>query len=179
MYLLYLHRRKTDDIVFYVGIGNSKRPYIKNTRSSFWKNEVQKHNYTIEILTDNLNWENAQESEIRLIKLYGRRDLGLGTLVNLTDGGDGSPGVIQSEESKLKKSLALKGKNLGITRWNYGKNPYAKIHHYRSRKIINTKTGEIYPTVKIVLNMIDVPKTTFLRWLNYPEKNKTVFKYFE
>jgi hypothetical protein len=36
-----------------------------------------------------LSWEEACEKEIELIEMYGRRKLGEGTLVNLTEGGQG------------------------------------------------------------------------------------------
>jgi len=114
-YCVYKHLKSNGE-VFYIGIGAIKRARVKYKRSIFWKNIVDKHNYTIEILSDNLSWENAQEAEIQLIKLYGRRDLGLGTLVNLTDGGDGSVGVIVSEETKLKLSKSLKGKMTNETK---------------------------------------------------------------
>lgn len=178
MYCLYLHIRKKDNIVFYIGIGNNKRPYIKNTRSIFWKNEISKHEYFIQILSSNLTWENAQEAEIQLIRIYGRRDLCIGTLVNLTDGGDGSPGCIQTKEHKLKISNSLKGKNKGENNPMYGKNPYKDKIHYASRKIINTETFEIFNTISSVLNIINLPKTTFLRWLNNKKLNKTKFIYY-
>lgn len=120
---IYKHRRLDNNEIFYIGIGNIKRPYEKTNRNPYWKNLTNKTEYKVEILSDNLTWENAQEAEIQLIKLYGRRDLGLGQLVNLTDGGDGCinfsditknkisqslKGKFQSEETKLKRSISLK-----------------------------------------------------------------------
>jgi hypothetical protein len=42
--------------------------------------------------------------------LYGRIDLGLGTLVNMTNGGEGSLGIVFSEESKKKIGAGNKGR---------------------------------------------------------------------
>jgi len=179
MYTIYIHKRKTDNVIFYVGIGNTVRSKVKTGRSQFWRNEVSKHGYTVEILSKNLTWENAQESEIRLIKLYGRRDLGLGTLVNLTDGGDGAPGVIPSKETRNKISESMKGKNKGENNPMFGKNPYEGKIHYRSKSIIDLKSGKIYHNIKDVLSIINTPKTTFLRWLENPKLNKTSYRLYE
>lgn len=51
--------------------------------------------------------EDAQEMEILLIALIGREDKGLGSLFNLTDGGDGSYGVIPSQASIEKQQDSL------------------------------------------------------------------------
>jgi hypothetical protein len=51
----------------------------------------------------------ALDEEIRLIAHYGRRDKGLGTLTNLTDGGEGTCGYIHTQETKQKISEALTG----------------------------------------------------------------------
>tara|TARA_R110001632_G_scaffold155803_1_gene273950 strand:+ start:155 stop:538 length:384 start_codon:yes stop_codon:yes gene_type:complete len=51
--------------------------------------------------------------EIKYIKDFGRKDLDLGLLVNMTDGGEGAKGVIrgpQSEERKKRVSKKLIGK---------------------------------------------------------------------
>lgn len=124
---LYSHTRLDTNEVFYIGIGiikNYKRAYQSNkSRNIFWKNIVNKTKYEVKIIADNLNWQEACELEKKLIKQIGRKDLGLGTLVNLTDGGDGNVGMsqeikdkisnslkgkIQSEETRLKRSKALK-----------------------------------------------------------------------
>jgi len=92
MAYIYKHIRLDNNEIFYIGIGsdkNYKRAYQKISRNMFWKHVVNKTKYIVEIIDDNLTWENACEKEVNLIKEIGRRDLGLGTLVNLTDGGDG------------------------------------------------------------------------------------------
>lgn len=42
----------------------------------------------------------AFAKEIELIALYGRRNLKLGTLFNLTDGGEGASGLVKTDEQK-------------------------------------------------------------------------------
>lgn len=54
--------------------------------------------------------EIAISEEIRLIAEIGRKDLGKGPLLNLTDGGDGKSGRKHSDETKKKISESLKGK---------------------------------------------------------------------
>jgi hypothetical protein len=112
---LYRHIRLDNNEVFYIGIGNEKRPYKKQSRSSFWHNIVDKTDYDIEVLAKNLSWEDACELEVFMISEYGRRDLGLGNLVNLTDGGDGM--VNLSNEVRKRISQA----NKGNVAWNKGK----------------------------------------------------------
>ena len=122
--VVYRHRRLDINEIFYTGIGKSKsRAYQIRSRNEFWKNITNKTDYSVEIIAENLNVEDAKELECFLIQEYGRKDLGLGQLVNLTDGGDGCinfsditknkisqslKGKFQSEETKLKRSISLK-----------------------------------------------------------------------
>ncbi|MEI7943048.1 MAG: NUMOD3 domain-containing DNA-binding protein [Candidatus Riflemargulisbacteria bacterium] len=113
MAIVYLHRRNnienSIDNIFYIGIGISeKRACSKQGRNLHWKRIVNKYGFTIEILYNDLTWEEACQKEIELIKLYGRKDLGLGNLVNLTDGGDGQLGCFPNKESRKKKSISIK-----------------------------------------------------------------------
>lgn len=103
MAIVYKHITKGTNQVFYIGIGKTKkRAYNKSKdRSIFWHN-IAKRGYNVEVLLENLTWEEACEKEKELISLYGRRDLGLGPLVNMTDGGDGGNGIVESEETREK-----------------------------------------------------------------------------
>jgi hypothetical protein len=87
----------------------------KTGRNIYWKRIVNKTDYKIDIIFDDLTSEESRIKEIEFISIYGRRDLGLGTLVNLTDGGDGLCGVIVSEETrkKLSNKSKLQKANLG------------------------------------------------------------------
>lgn len=96
-YYLYFHINPLLNTVFYVGIGKTyyknnkpKRPYSKRNRNKFWHNIVNKYNYIVDIIETNLTKDEAIIKEQFYIKWFGRRDLGLGTLVNMTDGGDGN-----------------------------------------------------------------------------------------
>lgn len=110
-FYVYLHRKKTTGEVFYVGKGTNNRSRVRNNKSKFWNSIVEKHGYVIEIVESGLQEWYAFELEYNLIAYYGRRDLGRGPLVNLTDGGEGASGSIVSEERKLQVSRRMKGDN--------------------------------------------------------------------
>lgn len=117
MAVIYRHL-KQDGEVFYIGIGKeNKRAYDKKGRNKFWRDTVSKYEYEVQILKRDLTWKDACELEIILIAHYGRRDLRLGTLVNLTDGGDGQENP--SEETRKKMSDAKQGIG-GETHYFYG-----------------------------------------------------------
>ena len=48
-----------------------------------------------------------------------------------------------------------------------------------ARKLINTETGEIFDTIKEVLHLVNLKRTTFQAMLNNQNPNKTKFKYYE
>ena len=122
-YYVYIYL-DSDNIPFYVGKGNGKRYYVsghlhKNHSNDFLKNKIRKvgvANIKIYFLHKNLAETRAFQQERYWIKYYGRRDLGLGPLCNLTDGGDGPSGIIFSEEHKQRISEARKGQ----VPWNKG-----------------------------------------------------------
>lgn len=105
---VYRHIRLDNNEVFYIGIGKTKRfkrAYEKTRRSEFWHNIVNKAGYRVEIMFHSISWEEACKIERILISHYGRRDLMNGTLVNLTDGGDGSTNTSEIVKSKISNSL--------------------------------------------------------------------------
>jgi len=127
MAIVYQHHRIDTNQIFYIGIGKSeKRAFDKKSRGKTWRDYIKNHEYAIKILYNNISWEEACEIEKKLIKEIGRRDLGLGPLVNLTDGGDGAPNL--SEESRVKMA-SQKGK-FGELNSFYGKKHFGDLSRF-------------------------------------------------
>lgn len=106
------HHDTGHPVCFYVGKGSKNRAHSEYDRSAFWWRVAKKHGYTNVIVKDVLTEAEAFELERTLIKSIGRRDLKLGTLVNMTDGGEGTAGYVFSDEAKLKMSVAATGRKL-------------------------------------------------------------------
>lgn len=120
-FYIYRHIRPDTNEVFYIGKGNNlnpkktsyKRMNISKKRNKIWHNIVNKNNgvFISQILFECETEQQVNEKEIEFIALYGRKDLGTGTLANLTNGGDGSLGGIMSEENKKFLSEKWSGEN--------------------------------------------------------------------
>jgi hypothetical protein len=113
MAYVYRHIRLDENLPFYIGIGSDEsfsRSREKCRRSELWNKIAAKTEYRVEILFDDLTWEEAKQKEIEFIALYGRIDKGLGSLTNLTDGGEGTLGVIVSKEKRELFSRVHSGK---------------------------------------------------------------------
>lgn len=114
-FLVYAHIDPRNGIPFYIGKGCEERASDFSRRSYFHKNLVSKiRSLNLEpevvILHQNLTEQEAFELEVREIKFYGRRDLGEGPLINMTDGGEGSSGNYHSEETKKRIGDFHRGK---------------------------------------------------------------------
>jgi len=113
MAYLYRHIRLDKNEPFYIGIGSDpKRAYSNRNRNKYWKNIVNNFGYEVDIILEDLTWEEACEKEKEFIKIYGRFEFG-GSLCNMTDGGGGGFGVIVSEQTKEKKRII--SKRIGIS----------------------------------------------------------------
>ena len=105
---------------FYIGKGISDRIITSKCDKKTFKSQKIKSikNKGGEVISykiyENLSLEDSNLKEKELIKMIGRRDLGLGPLTNLTDGGDGRLNGRNSPESneKMRKSLLDYHKNL-------------------------------------------------------------------
>lgn len=127
--IVYRHIRLDTNEVFYIGIGHDiSRAFSKQSRNRYWKSITNLTPYTTEVIFECLTWDEACKKEIELIKLYGRKDLGLGTLVNMTDGGEGH--VNMSPELRTRYSNLYKGKSMEEL---YGT--------YRSKEILKKKSA--------------------------------------
>lgn len=113
-----------DNQPFYIGKGkgNRWRPCnhsYNNSANPFLKRKIRKvgvDNIKIHFLHENLTEEEAFHWEKYWIKYIGRRDLKEGSLVNLTDGGEGDSGRICSLKHRQKIGVANRGKSA----WNKG-----------------------------------------------------------
>jgi hypothetical protein len=113
MAYVYRHIRLDKNEPFYIGIGklpNYKRAFEKQKRNQFWQNIVAKTDYEVEILFDDISWEEAEKKEIEFISLYGRINNNTGILSNMTDGGDGFIGYIPSKEKIEKHKIFMTGR---------------------------------------------------------------------
>jgi predicted RNA-binding protein with RPS1 domain len=72
-YCVYVHRRATDNVPYYVGIsGNRFRPYDLESRTQLHKNITNKYGACIEIVAEGLTMMEAINIETELIKTIGR-----------------------------------------------------------------------------------------------------------
>lgn len=107
---VYIHRRKSDGRIFYIGKGSRKRAYSvsRSQRNPYWWNVAAKHGVVVEIYRDGLTDDCAYCIEQILIG-----SIGIGNLANLSTGGRGSmTGTVMPEETKRKLSDIKKGKPL-------------------------------------------------------------------
>jgi hypothetical protein len=107
MAYVYRHIRADKNEPFYIGIGSDKgyRAKDKKKRNKIWKGIVERTGYKVQILFDEISWEEACQKEIELIELYGRICTGSGTLANLSLGGEGyldPPSEVRDQLSKSK-----------------------------------------------------------------------------
>ena len=86
---------------YYIGKGQTDRRFSKHHNAKPPQDPANNV-----LLKEGLAETYALAEEIRLIKFYGRIDIGTGCLRNRTDGGDGASGFIHPPESKEKMRLS-------------------------------------------------------------------------
>jgi len=177
MALLYRHLKPCGE-VFYIGIGISKkRAYSKHGRNKHWLNTVNKYGYEVQILTNNIKYDLAKELEINLISFYGRKDLNLGKLVNMTDGGEGFSNM--NLEEKTKRKIRLTNYNENKKDYSFTQNENYKLNMRNSclgknnKKIINTKTGVIFESMRKASEDNKINYSVLSEMLNNKRINKT------
>jgi hypothetical protein len=199
MYMAYVYRhiRLDKNVPFYIGIGTDElfgRSRERCRRSKLWNKIAAKTEHRVEILFEDLTWEEAKQKEIEFIALYGRLDKGLGTLANLTDGGDGTLGVIVSKEKRElfsrvhsgkvtssevreKISNTLKSKPRDeekIAKFVEGSLKYSQSQR---KKVLCIDTGMVFESATDAALYFNITRTAIVRQINGKRKNKHNLKY--
>jgi hypothetical protein len=214
-YYIYRHIRPDKNEVFYIGRGMEykrstplRRAYATKRRNDFWNRIVNKNSgkFDVEIMFWAEERDIILEKEKEFIKLYGLRKNG-GTLVNLTDGGDGSLGMKHSDETKSKLSEIRKSEtwryemlrdkdfiaNSVMKRAHLPGTMLGKHHseetkskmrekklgalHPEAKKVLNSTTGEIYGCVDDAAKAIGRGKWALYKHLSGERKNMTTLRY--
>lgn len=98
MFYVYAYLREKDLSPYYIGKGKDARAWEKSHSV-----RVPMDKSKIVILENDLSEIGAFALERRMIRWYGRKDIGTGILRNMTDGGEGATGRIMSEDTKRKQ----------------------------------------------------------------------------
>jgi len=90
----YLWLRE-DGTPYYVGKGSGNRAFVRGSHHCSPPKDKSRI-----LIFPMLNEAEAIESEIAIITLFGRKDLGIGCLRNFTDGGDGLSGFRHADKTR-------------------------------------------------------------------------------
>ena len=144
----------TENVPFYIGKGKNGRYKIRahlryRNHNPFLTNKINKigkENVKVHFLHKNLTELEAFYWEKFWIKTIGRRDKKEGTLVNLTDGGEGQSGYKHTIEVKRRIGTAVKGKLAGSKNPMFG----TIVPEERRHRISMAMSGENNPMFGLV-----------------------------
>lgn len=172
-YYIYIHRRLSDNKVFYVGKGCGRRAFRgdKTARTERWLRVANKYGWKVELVFENLTEDEAYELEVDTIKEFKYFNE---PLVNFKKGGGSGRPPTYSEVlgKRISESLKdyykthnspMKGKE-GLKLWSNGHcdiKAWLNLPLFYSYFIVGTS----YSTFSKIFP--DVSKTTFKKIYHY------------
>lgn len=105
-YYIYRWFVKDTNQTFYIGKGSGNRLKAKNGRSEAFNQIINDNACDVEKIFENLTEEEAYQKEYETICWYKKNEPDI--LTNIADGGRGTRGVVASDETKQKISVASK-----------------------------------------------------------------------
>ena len=128
----YFHTRNDTGAIFYVGKGKGRRAFHKR-RNAHWCHVANKHGYTLHFAMTNLTEGEAFEHERFLISCLKGLDQ---PLVNMTDGGEGASGYMQTPEVREKhRQVFIKDGGVSLRKANAERLARGIPHHNQGRKL--------------------------------------------
>lgn len=101
---------REDGTPYYIGKGKGKRAFVNHPDRSVYRPVDD----TRILVFLRCSEQEALETEIELIRNWGRKDNGTGILRNRTDGGDGVSGWVPSEATREKWRTQRKGQQRAL-----------------------------------------------------------------
>ena len=166
-YYLYRHIRLDTEEPFYIGVGTKCRIYttwereytrahVTQYKAIEWNSIVKSVGYSVEILYESDDYSEILKKEVEFIKLYGRLDLGAGTLCNKNNGGSGNHGVRwdndareRQRQNKLGKPMVFKDKK----KWRENVSNSLKGYKHTEKSIESYKKAQQkYPVEQYTLD---------------------------
>jgi hypothetical protein len=183
MAYVYRHIRLDKNEPFYIGIGSDakyQRADYKGLkgRNIYWHRIVGKTDYEIEILFDEITYEEAQRKEEEFIALYGRVNNKTGILCNLTDGGEGAKGLVTTDEAKIKQRNAKLGKPLSEEhKAKVGKTHWVKV----AQLTMDGDLVKVWDSLKSIQDELGFRSNKVLHCckLRKPQYQGFIWKYFK
>ena len=146
MYYTYVHRRASDNLIFYVGTGQKRRAWEKRGRNKHWVRTAKKHGIIVEI------WNNFEtncvfrvyitESNNNAIQITLNSD----NFINITDYENSSIEIYHSKyyngTYNIKSTNSIN--QIIIVDGNFIYPDYVKIKFLKNINYIKTETIQIY-----------------------------------
>lgn len=211
-FYVYMHFQADTGACFYVGKGTRhsrgegyRRAADFCRRKKSWKAVFAKHGFLHQVVAEFFEEQHALQFEAELIASIGRRDLGLGPLINHTDGGVGCSGFKHKPETIERIRAANVGRphcpirgarisaaNSGEKHWGWGKKHSPETCERKrasmlgkqkgekspcAKRVVDTATGRTFACAREAAEYLGIPASTMAKKLTGNRTNNTTMRF--